>query len=246
MTIQPLEAENIGDVLEVNGFAVNGPNLVSKALVWARENGTDVPPLHIILDKQYPAGSGIGAGSGNAAALIMWLKENYGLKYDGAAISRLGADVSFLAMDADAALAEGIGEKLTALSDIKGLSWVLAFPDWKSPTKEAYEKLDSYREACLAGHRVKDPRGEALEIFNALADGEKIGLLPNDFLAPLMDERPLYKTAFAEADAAGALAWGLCGSGSALFAVCGESSIASDLEKRYDAMNWIIKTSVLE
>lgn len=73
-----------------------------------------------------------------------------------------------------------------------------------------------------------------------------IGLLPNDFLAPLTKEHSEYSCAGKIAKDSGALAWGLCGSGSAYFAVCGDNDSADRAVEMYQNENWILKTSKLE
>ena len=68
-------------------------------------------PLRMCLTKEFLAGSGMRASSGNAAALMMYLKAHCGLEIENDSLSSVGADVPFLAGDADLALVEGLGEK---------------------------------------------------------------------------------------------------------------------------------------
>ncbi len=246
LTIYPNNDENIGDILEVTGIRIKGPNIVTKTLEWARANGAHVPHLHIKLDKEFPMGSGIGAGSGNAATLITWLNKNYNFSPDCSLISQLGADVSFLALGSDVAIAEGIGEKLTPLKNIDGLIWVLAFPRWISGTALAYYKLDKYREKHVIHTPDKGFAEETANILHRLRNKEYSGLLPNDFLDPLSDEHPEYEEAFKDAEDAGAIAWGLCGSGSALFAICKDLQTSDNLKSLYEQKDWIIKITKLE
>ncbi|HAH70104.1 MAG TPA: 4-diphosphocytidyl-2C-methyl-D-erythritol kinase, partial [Synergistaceae bacterium] len=70
LTIQPHGNENIGDILDVRGMEISGENILFRALKWARSRSPIIPPLRMRLTKEFPAGSGIGAGSGNAAALL--------------------------------------------------------------------------------------------------------------------------------------------------------------------------------
>jgi 4-diphosphocytidyl-2-C-methyl-D-erythritol kinase len=246
LTISSNSDENIGDKLEVQGLKFEGPNILTKVLMLARERGAKVPPLCIRLDKHFPSGSGIGAGSGNAAALMSWLAGKYNITADSTLISRLGADVSFLALGCDLAIAEGIGEKLTPVEPLEGLSWVIAFPSWKSDTAYAYTKLDQYRKTHKISVSEKNFSYEALEILDKLRKKDKVGLLPNDFLGPLLSEHMEYETAFTAADRAGALAWGLCGSGSAVFAVCKDDTSSDKLINFYKSESWIIKITKLE
>lgn len=246
LTISSENDKNIVDRIEVIGLEINGPNIISNVLDWARVNGSDIPPLHIKTDKHFPAGSGIGAGSGNAAALIKWLVKNYNIKTDSCLISQLGADVSFLVMEGDLAEARGIGEKLTPLEPLEGLHWIIAFPAWKSETALAYSKLDIYRQMHNINVNEEDFSYEALEILRKLRKKERAGLLPNDFLVLLSHDHPEYERAFSAADKAGALAWGLCGSGSAIFAVCNDNLSSDTLMAFYESEDWVIKITKLE
>ena len=57
-------------------------NIVARGLRCAREAGYKVPFLNVeILKTLYP-GSGIGAGSGNGAAILRWLAERNGFSRD--------------------------------------------------------------------------------------------------------------------------------------------------------------------
>ena len=246
LTICSSDDENIGDVLDVDGFNLMGINLVTKAVALMRSLGCAVPPLRMRLEKHYPAGSGIGAGSGNAAAAIRWISEKYAFPLSAAVIAQLGADVAFLASSYDTAIASGVGENLREMPSIPGLIWVLVFPKWSSQTAEAYKKLDIYRLENNITVSAGDFEAEAREVHELLTRKNYIGLLPNDFLAPLTKEHSEYSCAGKIAKDSGALAWGLCGSGSAYFAVCGDNDSADRAVEMYQNENWILKTSKLE
>ncbi len=238
--------ENKGDILRVKGQNINGTNLVTKTLELVRSLGGEFPYLAMDLDKKYPQGSGIGAGSGNAAALLKWLATEYGVSLSSEKTGGLGADVAFLASPYDVALATGIGTELTPFSEICDLSWVLAFPVWASSTAEAYRKLDIYREKNNIPCFTENLDAEVFDVHRGLSEKKKLGLLPNDFLLPLEAEHHEYKTAGLIAQCYGALAWGLCGSGSAYFAVCKDEASALCVQKAFEQENWISKTSKLE
>lgn len=246
LTISLNNNKNMEDVLEVKGLKIYGPNLLTKTLSWARRQGADVPPLSMCIEKHFPVRSGIGAGSGNAAALISWIRANYDLKADCNSISQIGADVSFLTLGCNVALAQGVGEILTPLEDIPGHIWVIAFPKWKSSTTGAYTKLDKYREANGISVSMEGLESESFQILQKLRNKECVGLLPNDFLAPLSEEHHEYNRAFDLAEKAGAIAWGLCGSGSALFVICLDNPTADIIKLLYEQESWITKITKLE
>ncbi|MDR1943353.1 MAG: 4-diphosphocytidyl-2C-methyl-D-erythritol kinase, partial [Synergistaceae bacterium] len=103
LTISPGGA---GDVLSVCGVDVEGENIVSRACRRIRSLfGEDaLAPLEMKLHKYLPTGSGVGAGSGNAAALIRWFQmSGSGRVLRCSDVSPLGSDVAFLASGFDLA-----------------------------------------------------------------------------------------------------------------------------------------------
>lgn len=229
-------AESGKGSITVEGAEIQGKNLLDSVLEFASRK-ISVPPLEIKLSKRYPQGSGIGAGSGNAAALLVWLKENCGLTYTSDEIAKLGADVLTLAQDNTLNYAEGAGEKLFPLAEEIKLPWLLVFPKWSSSTPAAYRKLDEYRGNFCP--EDADFAAEARGIVKKLLQNGRAGLLPNDFLAPALCEHPEYNTAFGIADGEGALAWGMCGSGSAMFFAAQDETL-DKLEKIFAAQDFVL------
>jgi len=140
--------------------------------------------------------------------------------------------------------AEGVGEKLTELPEIVGLHWLLLFPKWSSNTAEAYAKLDKIR--TYKEIRQKDFFNEAQNLIKKLAAHETVGLLPNDFLKVAMQEHDEYTKAFDVAKQCGALAWGMCGSGSAMFFVSDCMEKLAEIEDKLSAENWVASTERLD
>lgn len=197
--------------------AITGRNILFKALDAVRRRNANVPPLDMALDKNVPPGTGLGAGSGDAAALLSFLRaENCDVLE---AEAETGADVPFLCGEAQAALASGIGDHLEPMT--KALSdWhaVIVIPTWRCLTPEMYRKLDEY----FGGRwpvTASEARAEAKVIYEKMLKGERVGLLPNDFAPVLLNEHPEYQDLFNEFSVKGAYAWGISGSGSSAFAL---------------------------
>ncbi|NLD05420.1 MAG: 4-diphosphocytidyl-2C-methyl-D-erythritol kinase [Synergistaceae bacterium] len=246
LTIQPHGDENKGDILETKGIKIEEENIISRTLKWARSKCQDIPPLHMCLKKEIPTGSGVGAGSGNAAVLLRWLKENYGLEIESGSVSQIGADVPFLAGDADLAIVSGLGEKMEPLSALSDLRWLLVFPRWRSDTLAAYNQIDRDRKNKKNEYCSEEYRKEILTIFEKLISKEKIGLLHNDFLDALSKRHIEYRTAFKIAEKSGSLAWGLSGSGSALFMIFGDGFTLNNAKRFFEREEWVIKITELE
>ncbi|MDR0649301.1 MAG: 4-diphosphocytidyl-2C-methyl-D-erythritol kinase [Synergistaceae bacterium] len=214
------------DRVSVEGMDVPGENLVMRACGFLRKTYEDkpMPPLDMRITKSVPMGSGLGAGSGNAAALVRWFwREIARSGADiGCGVESVGADVAFLASGYGLALAEGIGERLQELRDPGGLdlSAVVLFPKWSSDTAGAYAVLDSRRARSETSPlSIEDARAESFAVLRGLRDRKTLGQLPNDFIGCCERHDEDYRSLYAVAERAGALAWGLCGSGSACFAL---------------------------
>lgn len=247
LTIATQIKENIMDSIDISGAQISGVNSITRVLSLARGKCAAIPPMRVAVNKKYPTGSGIGAGSGNAAAALVWLRERYGFAATYEEIAKLGADMAFLASPYSLALARGVGDVLTPLDDIAGICVLLIFPHWRSETKYAYERLDRLREEKKAETATVEECGiEARRLLAALSSKEKVGLLPNDFLEIFSGElRADYDGAFALCRDAGAFAWGLSGSGSAIFALFSEESAVENADNKIKALNWVQKTAKL-
>jgi 4-diphosphocytidyl-2-C-methyl-D-erythritol kinase len=226
------EAEK-GDSVRVHGAEVEGENIVSRALRYAREAGCRVPFLDVeILKTLYP-GSGLGAGSGNGAEILRWLAEKEGKAGkagEKAAVDEplwqsvaleTGADVPFLFSGLPLALVSGVGETLEPLEPLR-LCVVVVFPPWSVETGNAYKRLDRWYEGTYPLNEAA-ARTEAKDLCARLRNEEVVGLLPNDFTPELVHKFPDYDKLFDGFEKAGACAWGITGSGGAAFAVFHES-----------------------
>ena len=215
------------DSVHVRSLEIEGENIVARALRCARAEGKELPFCDVEIVKTLYPGSGLGAGSGNGAAVLRWFA---GKEDDPAwrrAALNTGADVPFLFSGVSLALVSGIGEILEPREPFP-LYAVVVFPDWSTGTTNAYGELDlRYGEKYPLDGR--SARAEAEELYQKLRDGERIGLLPNDFAPFLMEKFPDYGKLFEVFDRNGSRAWGITGSGSAAFALFDENPQASEI-----------------
>ncbi|MCR4818450.1 MAG: hypothetical protein K5841_05785 [Fretibacterium sp.] len=250
--VSPLPPDSPEDQVVVRGIdlRITGENIVSRALRLARA-GAQIPPLKVEISKALYPGSGLGSGSGNAAAILRWLAPRYPqLPWQDIA-RRTGADVPFLFSALPAAQVTGVGDQLKQLPSLT-LSGVVAFPEWDVGTGNAYAELDSaYKDGYPLGESQAE--GELVQIHRCLSEGRRAGfctviapypgdgngskrtsgpcgagLLPNDFLPPLVAAHPQYQELFTLFEEARAMGWGITGSGGAAFALF-ERGIAPEL-----------------
>ena len=166
--------------------------------------------------KGIPARSGLGGGSGNAAATIAALDLLYQTRLSDQSKAELAGEVG-----SDAALfvlggtvrMRGRGEIVEPLPDAPCLSMVIVKPEEGVSTPEAYRLLDTAR---------RENRNSAEAVANAVmaGDGEAIlAAMWNDFdpvIAEKLDSVRQAKLALMESGARKAM---LTGSGSAVFGV---------------------------
>lgn len=193
-------------------------NLAWKAAaLYFRESGVDAG-VKIELRKKIPAGSGLGGGSGNAAAVLTGLNKMYGAFTDDELIRMspvLGADVPLFIRPATA-LVEGIGEKLTPLRGFPLFYYVILCPNVNVSTAMVYRKWDELHEEKGGGAREDADIGKTIEAFKDLEEGFS---LRNDLEAPadtLYPEIKAFREILSSLDAKDVR---MTGSGGAVFAV---------------------------
>ena len=171
LTIREIHVDNVKDRLFREGDPFSGEHLVRRTLDLLRRRGAALPPLEVHCPKLVPSGGGVGAGSGNAAALIRWAAR-YGFdSREPREWAELGSDVPFLAGGSSLAWGEGRGEVLDPLEGGFPCAGFLVFPRWSTPTAEAYRRLDHLRGA----KRVSLPdRSEGEVLLGALRRGEPV------------------------------------------------------------------------
>ncbi len=150
------------DVLTMGGIPLPSDtesNLVMKVLRMLREEGRDIPPLSIRLEKNIPSGAGLGGGSSDAAFMMKMLNKVFSLNMSDdemeERVGRLGADCAFFVRNTPV-IASGIGNVFTPTSiNLKGYWIWLAKPSDFVSTKEAYQAVrpdDTRRTAWPQGN----------------------------------------------------------------------------------------------
>ena len=137
-------------------------NLIYKAAKLMREKYGIDGGMRIHLRKNIPIAAGMAGGSTDAAATMKGINTLFGLGVKPGELMeeavKIGADVPYCIMGGTA-LAEGIGEKLTALPSVPHMFLLVAKPDINVSTKYVYEHLDA---AGIAHHPDIDGMVEAI------------------------------------------------------------------------------------
>lgn len=157
---------------------VNEDNLVYRAAKLMKDEFQIKEGVRIVLQKFIPVAAGLAGGSSDAAAVLVGMNRifNLGLKQNKLMELglKIGADVPFCIMRGTA-LAEGIGEKLTALPPMPKCPVLIAKPAISVSTKTVYEGLKLYDgmehpdiDGVMESIQQKDLKGVAFHMGNIL------------------------------------------------------------------------------
>ena len=172
--------EEPGIQVETNLYylPVNEDNLVYRAAKLMKDEFQIKEGVRIVLQKFIPVAAGLAGGSSDAAAVLVGMNRifNLGLKQNKLMELglKIGADVPFCIMRGTA-LAEGIGEKLTALPPMPKCPVLIAKPAISVSTKTVYEGLKLYDgmehpdiDGVMESIQQKDLKGVASLMGNIL------------------------------------------------------------------------------
>lgn len=208
--------------------AVDALGPVESNLAWrAASLFRDVagtPGVRVTLHKRIPHGAGLGGGSSDAAAVLLGTNALHGDVLGRSALldmgARLGSDVPFFLADVPLALAWGRGERLLPLPPLPRAPVLLAVPPERFATADAY--------AALAQRRAAAPRAPAPAVLSAPTRwSELAALCVNDFEDVAFERLPRAQAAHRAIAASGAMMARLTGSGSVVYGVYDEATLAA-------------------
>ena len=149
------------------------------ARLFMEEIGTNAG-IGIQIKKQIPVGGGLGGGSADAAAVLMGLNHMHGFPVPFERLLEIGlscgADVPFC-MTGGTCLAEGLGEKLTALPPMPHCHILLLRPQFPLSTKKIFSLVDMQKinfhpdtKGIINALHNRDLEGISVRLFNCLED----------------------------------------------------------------------------
>lgn len=198
--------------------------------------------IHIYIHKNIPAAAGMGGGSSDGAAIMLGIREVYGIDVSLGELMKLGssigADVPFC-MVGGTALAEGIGDRLTKLLPIDQVWLVIVKPEIHISTAKIYGLVDTKNIVR---------RSQNQKFINALYGGDMVSVAKyggnalEEVTARLYPEIYTIKDELISAGAVYAL---MSGSGSSVFGVFKnreEASLAYKLLKNYHGQVFLTHT----
>lgn len=202
--------------MEIAGIKIEGDlqdNLCIKAYNELKGLFPDLPPISIHLQKNIPAGAGLGGGSSDAAFTLKAVNELYKLALADEKLAeigaKLGADVPFFIYNRPL-LAKGIGTEFESIEiDLSPYRIELITPPIHSSTIAAYKALD---------YTMFDPKRDLKRVL-AMPISEWKQHLHNDLEVPVFKMYPELPKIKAELYEKGAVYAAMSGSGAAMFGV---------------------------
>ncbi len=214
-----VERADHGIALEVTG-AETGPiedNLAYRAARMVLDATGHRCGVRLTLEKRIPVQAGLGGGSSDGAAALHAVNALLQQAVPRPELlqfaAKLGSDVPFLASGAPLALAWGRGERLLRLSPPKPAPVLLALPDVRVSTTDAYAWLDAWQAS-------ETLRGPVVLDRDAFATWGSVGRLGgNDFENAVFGREPRIRLLFEEMADTRPLLVRLSGSGAAVIAI---------------------------
>ena len=144
MTFEPISEDKI--IVESTNMEIsNEENLAYKAALLLKKKYKVKHGVRIHIEKNVPLEAGLGGGSSNAATALLNLNKLWSLKLKEKSLielaSHIGSDVPFFTGE-NAALVEGIGDKIKWIKKSFSINIVLINPGFRVSTKWAYSAFD--------------------------------------------------------------------------------------------------------
>ena len=171
----------------------SGKNLITKAARAYFSAAGRSAKIVVRLEKNIPAGGGLGGGSANAASMLRLLQRSLSALSDEElrnAAAQTGADVPFCLNDG-AALCEGTGEVIERVSHNLRCSVLIVNDGTHVDTKWAYEAVDAVKHYAPVDAESVRVKKKALADFLIKGEISKLrDLCRNDFERPVFDAFP--------------------------------------------------------
>lgn len=202
-------------------------NTVSRAVELFRDTTGIHDGVEVFLDKQIPAGAGLGGGSSDAAATLAGLNRLFDAGLSAGELHELacktGSDVPFF-LGSTAAIVTGRGEALLPLAPRTDVWGILIWPGVHCGTAEAYRLVDSWKESHPGYDAQLPDAGDLAGLYSGSLD--RWTLMGNSFSLPVQDRYPVIREVREALYNAGSFFAEMSGSGSSVFGLFREKKEA--------------------
>jgi 4-diphosphocytidyl-2-C-methyl-D-erythritol kinase len=226
VSVEPATYLPLGILLEGEDNIVTH---AARLLATTAEEGTELPPVDLLVEKRIPVAGGMAGGSADAAATLVALDRLWELHTSDDVLldlgARLGSDVPF-SLVGGTAHGSGRGEQLHPLPDGHTWWWVVVPAHEGLSTPAVYRRFDEMfpdaPESPASSHAVTSALSSRMPDRLAAA-------LHNDLEAAALDLRPELGELIARGEAEGALRGMVSGSGPTVVFLCESGDHARSL-----------------
>ncbi len=210
-------------------------NLITRVYRALQKRFPEMGGVSVRLNKRIPLGAGLGGGSSNAAFFLLGMKKLFRLKISPKELfamgRKLGADVPFFLLDAQQAMAWGIGDELQKVPRGTPLWFLLLMTDQGLNTKKVYQSL-SWKGRALSLTKEKRIARILRSFLARKRTREAATFARNDLELPAFRLMPAIPKAMAVLKGLEAPFVRMSGSGATIFAAFSSRKEALDLSKR--------------
>ena len=215
--------------ISFSGIPINGKtedNLCFKAYNLVKKDFPQLTAIKIHLHKTIPAGSGLGGGSADGAAMLKLLDRKFDLKFSTEQLLnyalQLGSDCPFFIINKPC-FGSARGEFLEPVSvDLSQYKFVIVYPGIHIGTSEAFSLLKLSRHS----KSIKEIAQQPVETWKTE--------LKNDFEEMVFKKCPAIENTKARLYESGAVYAAMTGSGSTVYGIFGkQTELTSDFPKSY-------------
>lgn len=211
VTLALTESPGIRVVCGREGVPDGPDNIAWRAADALLPMATTPSGVEIRIDKRIPVAAGLGGGSSDCAAVLMGLNQLLGLDLSDERLMeigvKLGADVPFFIFKRTA-LAEGVGDRLTAIEGVPAAWLVVVNPNIHVSTAWVYQNLQLTN---------RPPHSKIPSFFATVA--EICAVLGNDLEAVTIERFPVIAEIKERLRGLGAAGVLMSGSGPTVFGV---------------------------
>lgn len=210
---------------------VDDSNLITKAVKLLQQEAGLRDQYRIYVEKNIPAGAGLGGGSSNAATIMRMINKiaNLGLSIDDLARlgKQIGADVPFF-IHGKTGIGTGLGDEIEPLHIQPEAYIVTVFPNEPSSTPEAYAEVvpNGEPDFSLRNVLINDP----VEDWSFL--------LMNDLEQSVFQRYPLVGNLKDQCYEFGASYASMSGSGSSVFGIFQQDFVAIDAYESFHKLGF--------
>jgi 4-diphosphocytidyl-2-C-methyl-D-erythritol kinase len=244
-TLSVMVADELTLTVEGADLGAAEDNLVHRAATLVRSTYEITQGADMVLTKHIPIAAGLAGGSGNAAAALVALNEQWNIHAPlnelEALAGQLGSDIPYC-LSGSTQAGTGRGEVLTPLTPIPKTWFVLGHPPIAVSTPEIYNHPQLFKSGAVPGASGRTSRlEEAIQRCDAAPLGS---ILFNAMESAALVTYPIIDEYKSRLKVAGCEAVLMSGSGPTVFGLCSSESHAHEVKTRLSEINTTIVHSV--